>query len=306
MGARTISNYKERLLTILVTPLMSCSARLPVYTLLVALAVPSKLLWGFFNLQGLVLMGLYLIGFLAAIFSSFIFQFFLKSEESSYFIMEMPVYRQPRWKNVGLTMFEKVKVFLFDSGKIILAVAVLLWVLASFSPNSTYEQTVQKMTPELNAAQTVHDSARVSEIENKLSSLKLEYSYAGIIGKSIEPMIQPLGFDWKIGISLITSFAAREVFVGTMATIYSVGDTDDTKSVREKMSQAKDPVTNEPYYSSAVAISLMIFYAFAMQCMSTIAVVYRESKSWKIPLLQFIYMGVLAYVSSYVVYHLLK
>ena len=306
MGARTISNYKERLLTILVTPLMSCSARLPVYTLLVALAVPSKLLWGFFNLQGLVLMGLYLIGFLAAIFSSFIFQFFLKSEESSYFIMEMPVYRQPRWKNVGLTMFEKVKVFLFDSGKIILAVAVLLWVLASFSPNSTYEQTVQKMTPELNAAQTVHDSARVSEIENKLSSLKLEYSYAGIIGKSIEPMIQPLGFDWKIGISLITSFAAREVFVGTMATIYSVGDTDDTKSVREKMSQAKNPVTNEPYYSSAVAISLMIFYAFAMQCMSTIAVVYRESKSWKIPLLQFIYMGVLAYVSSYVVYHLLK
>lgn len=306
MGARTISNYKERLLTILVTPLMSCSARLPVYTLLVALAVPSKLLWGFFNLQGLVLMALYLIGFLAAIFSAFIFQFFLKTKESSYFIMEMPVYRQPRWKNIGLTMFEKVKVFLFDSGKIILAVSVLLWVLASFSPNSTYDKSVANYATELSQAKLNNDSTRVLEIENQLSSIKLEHSYAGIIGKSIEPMIQPLGFDWKIGISLITSFAAREVFVGTMATIYSVGNSDDTKSVREKMSQAKNPATNEPYYTAAVALSLMIFYAFAMQCMSTIAVVYRESKSWKIPLLQFVYMGALAYVSSYVVYHLLK
>jgi ferrous iron transport protein B len=220
--------------------------------------------------------------------------------------MEMPVYRQPRWKNIGLTMFEKVKVFLFDSGKIILAVSVLLWVLASFSPNSNYDKSVANYATELSQAKLNNDSTRVLEIENQLSSIKLEHSYAGIIGKSIEPMIQPLGFDWKIGISLITSFAAREVFVGTMATIYSVGNSDDTKSVREKMSQAKNPATNEPYYTAAVALSLMIFYAFAMQCMSTIAVVYRESKSWKIPLLQFVYMGALAYVSSYVVYHLLK
>lgn len=307
MGARTISNFKERLLTIFVTPLMSCSARLPVYTLLIALSVPSKLMWGFFNLQGLVLMGLYLIGFFAAIGSAFIFKFFLKTKEASYFIMEMPVYRQPRWKNVGLTIVEKVKVFLFESGKIILAVSVILWFLASFAPGNKFQELEANYKEQIIAAQDQNNSIAVDELGKELSSKKLEYSYAGIMGKALEPAIKPLGFDWKIGISLVTSFAAREVFVGTMATIYSVGaDEENTQSIREKMSAAKNPDTGEQSYTLAVAVALMLFYAFSMQCMSTIAVVYRETKSWKIPLLQFLYMGSLAYFASYVAYNWLK
>ena len=307
MGARTISNYKERLLTIFVTPLMSCSARLPVYTLLIALAVPSKLMFGFFNLQGLVLMSLYLVGFFAAIGSAFVFKYFLKSKEASYFIMEMPVYRKPRWKNVGLTILEKVKVFLFESGKIILAVSVILWFLASFAPNNKFEQLEKEYNHKISQLDNSNSNAEVTILRNELASKKLEYSYAGVMGKTLEPIIEPLGFDWKIGISLVTSFAAREVFVGTMATIYSVGaNEENTQNIREKMRIAKNPNTGEQSYTFAVAISLMLFYAFAMQCMSTIAVVYRETKSWKIPLFQFLYMGALAYLASYAAFNLLK
>ena len=307
MGARTISNYKERLLTIFVTPLMSCSARLPVYTLLIALAVPSKLMFGFFNLQGLVLMSLYLVGFFAAIGSAFVFKYFLKSKEASYFIMEMPVYRKPRWKNVGLTILEKVKVFLFESGKIILAVSVILWFLASFAPNNKFEQLEKEYNYKISQLDNSSSNAEVTILRNELASKKLEYSYAGVMGKTLEPIIEPLGFDWKIGISLVTSFAAREVFVGTMATIYSVGaNEENTQNIREKMRIAKNPNTGEQSYTFAVAISLMLFYAFAMQCMSTIAVVYRETKSWKIPLFQFLYMGALAYLASYAAFNLLK
>jgi len=307
MGARTIGNYKERLLTIFVTPLMSCSARLPVYTLLISLVVPSKLMFGIFNMQGLLLMALYLIGFLAAIGTAFIFKFFLKAKEKSYFIMEMPVYRAPRWKNVGLTIIEKVKVFLFDSGKIILAISVVLWFLASFSPSNKFAEIEKEYALKIDNAAQQNNKIEADSLQNILASKKLEYSYAGIMGKAIEPAIKPIGFDWKIGISLVTSFAAREVFVGTMATIYSVGENnDDIKSVREKMNEAKNPDTGEKSYTLAVAVSLMLFYAFAMQCMSTIAVVYRETKSWKIPLFQFIYMGALAYMASYVAFQLLK
>ncbi len=307
MGARTISNYKERLLTIFVTPLMSCSARLPVYTLLIALAVPSKLMFGFFNLQGLVLMSLYLVGFFAAIGSAFVFKYFLKSKEASYFIMEMPIYRKPRWKNVGLTILEKVKVFLFESGKIILAVSVILWFLASFAPNNKFEQLEKEYNHKISQLDNSNSNAEVTILRNELASKKLEYSYAGVMGKTLEPIIEPLGFDWKIGISLVTSFAAREVFVGTMATIYSVGaNEENTQNIREKMRIAKNPNTGEQSYTFAVAISLMLFYAFAMQCMSTIAVVYRETKSWKIPLFQFLYMGALAYLASYAAFNLLK
>ena len=301
MSARTISSWKERIITIFVTPLMSCSARLPVYTLLISLIVPQDKSLGFFNYQGLILMALYLIGFIAAIGAAWILKWILKAREKSYFIMELPVYRTPQWRTVGLTIFDKVKLFLFDAGKIIVAISIILWFLSSHAPGNKFEDIEKKYNdhsfkPDLNQG----------EINAKIASEKLEASYAGMLGKSIEPAIKPLGFDWKIGISLVTSFAAREVFVGTMATIYSAGNTDNTQTIREKMKAEKDPETGEPKFSIAVGFSLMIFYAFAMQCMSTLAVVYRETKSWKWPTLQFFFMGALAYLSSFIVYQLLK
>ncbi len=301
MSARNIGNWKERIITIMVTPLMSCSARLPVYTLLISLVIPSDARYYFFNLQGLVLMALYLIGFLAAIFSAWIMKFILQSKEKSYFIMELPVYRVPRWKNVGYTMVEKVKVFLFDAGKVIIAISVILWVLSSYAPGKKFQEIEAKYTSAAVTAQLTP-----AEINAQQASEKLESSYAGILGKKIEPFIAPLGFDWKIGISLVTSLAAREVFVGTMSTIYSVGDAENTKSIREKMLAEVNPKTGQKVFTPAVGISLMLFYVFAMQCMSTIAVVYRETKHWKWPLIQFVYMGALAYISSFIAYWLLK
>jgi ferrous iron transport protein B len=299
MGARTISNTKERLITILVTPLMSCSARLPVYTLLIALVVPSKNLWGIINLQGLILMALYLVGFIAAIGAAFVLKYLIKSKEQSYFIMELPIYRLPQLKQVGMVIYDKVKVFLFEAGKIIVAISIILWLMASFAPGNRLQEIETKYA--LNQSQ-------LTEVEksNKIASEKLEASYAGMAGKAIEPFIAPLGFDWKIGISLVTSFAAREVFVGTMATIYSVGDDADERSIRVKMKEEINPLTLQPVYSTAVAFSLMLFYAFAMQCMSTIAVVYRETGGYKWPLIQFLFMATLAYFSSFAAYQLLK
>jgi ferrous iron transport protein B len=299
MGARTISNTKERLITILVTPLMSCSARLPVYTLLIALVVPNKNIGGIINLQGLILMALYLIGFIAAIGAAFVLQFIIKSKERSYFIMELPIYRLPQGKQVAMVIYDKVKVFLFEAGKIIVAISIILWVMASFAPGNRMQAIEEKYS--LNRDQFPEDI-----IKNKIASEKLEASYAGIAGKAIEPLIAPLGFDWKIGISLVTSFAAREVFVGTMATIYSVGDEADERSIRIKMKEEINPITLQPVYSTAVAFSLMLFYAFAMQCMSTIAVVYRETGGYKWPLIQFLFMAALAYLSSFTAFQLLK
>ena len=299
MSTRTISNWKERMITILVTPLMSCSARLPVYTLLISLVIPSDQKFIFFNMQGFALMAMYLIGFMAALFSAWIMKFILKAREKSYFIMELPVYRAPKWSSVFYTIYEKVRVFLFDAGKVIIAISVILWVLSSHAPGKRFERIDRKY-------ESMSKALPQKELETVKEAEKLENSYAGIIGKAIEPAIRPLGYDWKIGISLITSFAAREVFVGTMATIYSVGDKENTRSIREKMMDEKDPATGKPVYTLAVGLSLMLFYAFAMQCMSTLAVVYRETKKWKWPVIQFLYMGVLAYLSSFIVYQLLK
>ncbi len=301
MSARNIGNWKERMITIMVTPLMSCSARLPVYTLLISLVIPSDARYYIFNMQGLILMALYLIGFFAALLSAWVMKFILQSKERSYFIMELPVYRMPRWKNVGYTMVEKVKVFLFDAGKVIVAISIILWVLSSYAPGNKFQEIEKKYS----TMESV-DSLSGDEISANLAAEKLESSYAGRLGKQIEPFIAPLGFDWKIGISLVTSFAAREVFVGTMSTIYSVGDEENTKSIREKMLAEVNPRTGEKVFTPAVGFSLMLFYAFAMQCMSTIAVVYRETKHWKWPLIQFFYMGALAYISSFVAYTLLK
>ena len=280
MSTRNIENWKDRLITIMVTPLMSCSARLPVYTLLISMAIPSTLILGFINLQALVMLAMYVLGTVAALIAAVVFKWIIKHDIPSYFIMELPVYHVPRWKNIWQTCWQKSLSFITEAGKVILLVSIVLWFLASYGPDGESGFSVKE-------------------------SVNLEESYAGHFGKGIEPAIRPLGFNWKIGISLITSFAAREVFVGTMSTIYSIGDEDNFDQLRDKMN--KDTLPNgEPVYSIAVVLSLMVFYAFAMQCMSTLAVVYRETKSWKWPAIQFVYMTALAYLGSWVVFNLFR
>jgi ferrous iron transport protein B len=301
MSARTIQNKKERLITIMVTPLMSCSARLPVYTLLIALIIPGKYFYGI-NMQGLVLMMLYLLGFVAAVTASWVMKHMIRSKEKSYYVMEMPMYRVPRWKTIGIHITEKVRVFLFDAGKVIIAISVILWMLSAFGPAGEFK-SIETKYEQLAA----NGSISKDEADNKIQSEKLEHSFAGRMGHIIEPAIKPLGFDWKIGIALITSFAAREVFVGTMSTIYSVGETSSKKqTLKEKMQSEINPDTGGPRYSFATGISLMLFYAFAMQCMSTVAVVYRETKRKKYPVLQILYMSGMAYVASLIAYQMLK
>ena len=299
MSARNIENKKERLLTILVTPFMSCSARLPVYTILISLVIDEKNYFGFLSLQGLVMMGLYLLGIIMAMLASFVLKLFIKIKEKSYFILELPVYRAPRWGNVGVTMLQKAKIFITDAGKIIMIISLLLWFLSSYGPpkkmealNKQYEVSIAKY-PE-----------QKETLSKQYHTDKLANSYAGIAGKTIEPIIKPLGYDWKIGIALVTSFAAREVFVGTMATLYSVEE-DDNSSLREKLKSSTWP-DGKPVYTLATALSLMIFYVLAMQCMSTLAIVKRETGSWKWPAIQFFMMTGLAYLMSWGVYYLLQ
>lgn len=302
MSARSIENKKERLLTIMITPLMSCSARLPVYTILIALVIPSKLYLGFLNLQGLVMMGLYLFGTVIALLVAWVMKWFIKSTERSFFILELPMYRGPRWKNALATMIEKAKIFVFDAGKVIMVISLLLWVLSTYGP----KERMAAVTAQYDEM-VARDTANAESINNQRGSALLENSYAGILGKTIEPVIKPLGYDWKIGVALVTSFAAREVFVGTMATLYSVGADEDENSstLREKMHAAKRE-DGSPVYDLPTGVSLLIFYALAMQCMSTIAIVKRETKSWKWPLIQLAYMTVLAYVMSWLAYTLLS
>lgn len=302
MSARNIENKKERLLTIMITPLMSCSARLPVYTILIALVIPSKLYFGFLSLQGLVMMGLYLMGTVMALVVAWVMKWFIKSAERSFFILELPSYRSPRWKNALTTMIEKAKIFVFDAGKIIMMISLLLWVLSTYGPakkmaavTAKYEQLI-KQNPQ-----------QANELNKERKTELLQSSYAGTLGKAIEPVIRPLGYDWKIGIALITSFAAREVFVGTMATLYSVGDDADNNNttLRQKMAAAvREDGTK--VYNLATGLSLLVFYVLAMQCMSTLAVVKRETRSWKWPMIQLVYMTGLAYVMSWIMYNIFK
>ncbi len=300
MATRTIQNRKERLITIMVTPLMSCSARLPVYTILIGLVVPDKKLV-IFNLQGLVLMGLYLLGFVMSLIVAKVMSWIVKATERTFFLMELPVYRAPRWKNVGITMIEKAKVFVTDAGKVIMIISVLLWGLATFGPPAQMQAVDAKY------ALLKHEQPQnIQELDKEYQTEKLEHSFAGIMGHAIEPAIRPLGYDWKIGIALITSFAAREVFVGTMATLYSVGDdSGNDATLREKMRAAKR-ADGTPVYTLAAGLSLLIFYVFAMQCMSTMAIVRRETGSWRYPVIQFIYMAGIAYLCSFVIYQLFK
>jgi len=302
MSTRTIENWKDRMITIMVTPLVTCSARLPIYTLLIALVVPNRNVWWLFNMQGLALTGMYVFSLISAVICAFVFKLILKGRERGYFIMELPVYRMPRWNNVAYSMYERSKAFVLQAGKVIIAISVILWVLASYGPGDRFKQIEQKYS-----RPQYLQKLKPDELKRAINSEKLENSYAGVLGHAIEPAIKPLGFDWKIGIALITSFAAREVFVGTMATIYSVeGSAEKMESVQQKMKTATNPETGRPVFSLAVAFSLMMFYAFAMQCASTVAVVYRETKNWKWPAIQFAYMTVLAYAASFLAYHLLK
>ncbi len=313
MSARNIENWKDRMITIMVTPLVSCSARLPVYSLMITLVVPNKMYFGFISLQTLTFMAMYTITIVAAMLVAFVMKFILKAKERSYFIMELPVYRMPRWSNVFLTMYEKSKTFVLEAGKVIIAISIVLWVLATYGPpkrfegiNAKYQSLVKKYK---NTKLTLQDSLVFDNLQRDMAAEKLENSYAGILGRSIEPAIKPLGYDWKIGIALITSFAAREAFVGTMATIYSVdyvGKDGGELRLRDKIRDAINPETGLPVFTFATALSLMLFYAFAMQCMSTVAVVYRETKSWKWPAIQFGYMTALAYVASLIAYQFLK
>jgi ferrous iron transport protein B len=303
MATRTIDNWKERMITILVTPLMSCSARIPIFTILIALIVPQTKVLGFFNLQGLALMGLYLLGFVAALASAWVMMKLIRVRERSYLMMELPTYRLPKGSNVGLTIIEKTKSFVFEAGKIILAISVVLWVLASYGPGDLLEKAEEHVMKE-----TANMRLTEQALQDRIAAYKLENSYAGIIGKAIEPAIKPLGYDWKIGIALITSFAAREVFVGTMATIYSIGSVgeEDQNTIKSRMQSEINADTGGPRFTPAVGLSLLVFYTFAMQCMSTLAVVYRETKGWRWPLIQLIYMTVLAYVSALIVYQVLR
>jgi ferrous iron transport protein B len=297
MATRTISNWKERFITIMVAPLMSCSARIPVYTLLIALVIPSQKVLGFLNLQGLVLFSLYALGLISALLVSLVMKWLIKSNETSILMLELPEFKAPRWGNVFISLFEKVRVFIFDAGKVILAVSIILWAMASFGPGDRIEKAIQKIEKPAKGT-----TVQIAQYDLEVKNAKLENSYMGILGKTIEPVIKPIGYDWKIGISLLTSFAAREVFVGSMATIYSVQDDGETNLGLMQKMRAEKWSDGKPVYSLATGLSLMVFYVYAMQCMATLAIVKRETKSWKWPLIQILYMGALAYVASFIVF----
>ena len=302
MAARNISNWKEKMITILVTPLMSCSARLPVYIILIGLSVPDEQVFGFINLQALALLCLYLLGVFGVLGTAFLLKVILKTDEKSFLMTELPSYRIPRWKDVGITMFEKSKTFVLEAGKVILAISVVLWVLASYGPPSTMEEIRQQGVVQ---QQQASSPEQVALIEVETNSLLLENSFIGIMGRAIEPAIQPLGYDWKIGIALITSFAAREVFVSTMVTIYSIGgDLEDDLTIREKLAAQVNASTGEKTFTPATSYSLLVFYVFAMQCMSTLAVVKRETKGWKWPIIQTVYMSALAYLMAFITFQI--
>lgn len=301
MSTRTISNQKERLITTLVTPFISCSARIPVYTILVGFVVASTHRIGPFNTQGLLFMGLYLLGIVTALLAGWILKQIIKSDERSFLMIELPDYKMPDFKVALQTAFSKTSSFVVEAGKVILIISLVLWVLSSYGPRSKMEASRQAVE-QLKLDQNLNDQETADLLANK----KLEASYAGTIGKWMEPLIKPLGFDWKIGIALFTSFAAREVFVGTMSTLYSLGTTEDYATIQQRLAAEKDPKTAQPRFTMPVAVSLLLFYVFAMQCMSTMAVVRRETGGWKWPIIQFIFMCSLAYLASFIAFQLLS
>ena len=301
MATRNIESWKERLITILVTPFTTCSARLPVYIIIIPLVIPDGRFLGL-SYQALTLMLLYVIGFSMAVLSAFILDLVMKQNRKTFFVIEMPGYKIPLFKNVAFTVIEKTKTFIFEAGKIILAISIVLWVLASYGPGENFNSAES-------IVKTNHTELNEVELENEIAAFKLEHSYIGIIGKSIEPVIKPLGYDWKIGIGLVASFAAREVFVGTLATIYSVGSASDEEegenTIKNRMA-AEVHSNGDKVFTLASGISLLLFYAFAMQCMSTLAIVKRETNSWKWPLIQLFGMSTIAYIVAFIAYQFLK
>ncbi|WP_025665858.1 ferrous iron transport protein B [Aquimarina megaterium] len=298
MATRNIENWKERLITILVVPFTTCAARLPVYLIIISLVIPDEKIGWIFGYQSLTLMLLYFLGFGTAVGSAWLLNKILKIKSKSYFVIEMPGYKVPLFKNVAINVIEKTKAFVFGAGKIILAISIILWVLASFGPNENFSNAEEIITE-------LHPNLLQEELDNKIASYKLEYSFIGYAGKAIEPVVAPLGYDWKIGIGIISSFAAREVFVGTLATIYSVGS-DEEETIKNRMAAEVNQVTGGPLFNLASGISLLLFYAFAMQCMSTLAIVKRETNSWKWPTVQLVFMSIFAYGVALIVYQILK
>jgi len=301
MATRSINNRKERLLTILVLPLMSCSARLPVYTLLISICVPGNQWLGVFNVQGLVLMGLYILGLLTALCVSLLLRYLIKTREASFFMLEMPLYQWPVWRNVGHVVGQRLRGFVMEAGKVIVVISIVLWGLSNFGPGD--KMTILRAQLDAHTARVDSSAGRMAQ-KARIEQELLAASWAGYAGRFIEPAIEPLGFDWKIGIALVTSFAAREVFVGTMATMYSLGTEDfQVSELRERMLSELNPKTGKPVYSTATCFSLLVFYVFALQCMSTLAITRRETKTWLWPAVQFLYMGGLAYLGSFLVYN---
>ncbi len=302
MAARNIENDRERLIAILITPFITCAARLPVYAILIEMIIPNDEILGF-SLKALVLMSLYLLGVFAALVSAFILKHFIKSEYKSFLLLEMPNYKIPLWKNIFFSVYEKSKAFVMGAGQIILAVSILLWVLGSHGPQPTFGQAEEHVLKE-------YPDISDDELDNKVSGYELKHSYLGKMGQAIEPIVKPLGYDWKMGIGLIASIAAREVFVGTLASIYSMGEVDDSdedrKRIKDRLEQEINPNTGKPVINFASGVSLLLFYAFAMQCISTLAIVKRETKSWKWPIAQLVFMTSIAYISALIAYQLLK
>lgn len=299
LATRNIENWRERLITILVTPFVTCSARLPVYLIIISLVIPEKRILGM-NYQGLALLSLYLIGFAMAIFSAFLLNKVISVSKKTYFVVEMPNYKLPLWRNVALTVVEKTRTFVTEAGKIILSISIILWVLASYGPTDRFTYAEEHLR-----AEGQHENISEEAFNRLVATEKLENSYIGVLGKNLEPAIKPLGYDWKIGIAIITSFAAREVFVGTLATIYSVGNEDEVETIKNRMA-GETFASGQKVYNLASGISLLLFYAFAMQCMSTLAVVKKETNGWKWPLIQLTTMSTFAYLVALIVYQIIS
>ena len=297
MACRNIEDNKIRNITIMAVPFMTCSARLPVYVIIISLVIPNAYFMGL-SMQGLVLLSMYLLGLLFAIITSVIVSKLTKKTSSPPNIFEMPSYKIPNFRNIFYSVIEKLKIFVLNAGKIIFAISIILWFMSNYSPK---QSLIDSKTDKILYSNELNDD----EKQKKINSLKLEYSYIGIMGKYIEPVIAPLGYDWKIGIALLASISAREVFVGTLLTIYSLQQEDKETLIRDKMRSEINPKTGLPVYNLAVGMSLMIFYALSMQCISTIAIVRRETKSIKFPILQFVFMTLIAYLCSFLAYNIL-
>lgn len=297
MSTRTINNRRDRLVTMFVIPLIPCSARIPVYTVLIGFLIPYETYFWIFNSQGLAFLGLYLLGIFMALVTAAIIRYFVKSDDLSLLALQLPHYRRPKLTEVFQIVYEKVKSFVSQAGGVILVISVVLWFLASFSWGGELDRIEMEARQ-----QSVEQGLGLEETEEMVAAKRLEYSFAGKIGKGIEPLFEPIGFDWKVSIAIITSFAAREVFVGTLSTIYSLGNKDNEVLLREKMAQELRP-DGSLYYDKKTSAALILFYAFALQCMSTMAVMYKETHTKKWPVFQFAYMGILAYFASWLAYH---